>query len=354
MPDSSGKEKVSPAPFLSVIVPVYNGGEAWLTCLRAIAQSKPPSWEWIVVDDGSTDGSAIAAARFGATILTTTGRQGPGVARNLGAQLATGEYLCFLDADCEIHPQTFSQMIGVLEQRPEVDAIFGSYDDAPKAPNFVAQYKNLLHHYTHQMGCEMASTFWAGCGVVKRSTFLALGGFDEVRYPRPSIEDIELGYRLRQAGGFIHLAKQVQVKHHKAWSLESLVKTDVCDRAIPWTRLLLSYPSGLTNDLNLQVNSRLSVVAVYLWVLFLFASIYRLETLWGALSMTVLLLSLNWPVYDFFFKKRGLGFAIKAIGMHWLYYIYSGLALIIGTGLHWQQHFRQQIAQRPLFFKKTC
>jgi hypothetical protein len=110
----------------------------------------------------------------------------------------------------------------------------------------------------------------------------------------------------------------------------------------------------LTNDLNLQVNSRLSVIAVYLWVLFLLASIYRLEALWGALSMTVLLLSLNWPVYDFFLQKRGLGFAIKAIGMHWLYYIYSGLALIIGTGLHWQQHFRQQIAQRPLFFKKTC
>jgi glycosyltransferase involved in cell wall biosynthesis len=176
MPSSSGEEKVSPAPFFSIIVPVYNGGEAWLICLRAIAQSKHPSWEWIVVDDGSTDGSAIAAARFSATILSTTGRQGPGVARNLGAQLATGEYLCFLDADCEIHPQTFSQMIGVLEQRPEVDAIFGSYDDAPKAPNFVAQYKNLLHHYTHQMGCEMASTFWAGCGVVKRSTFLALGG----------------------------------------------------------------------------------------------------------------------------------------------------------------------------------
>jgi hypothetical protein len=49
---------------------------------------------------------------------------------------------------------------------PEVDAVFGSYDDAPRAPNFIAQYKNLFHHYVHQHGKEEASTFWAGCGTV--------------------------------------------------------------------------------------------------------------------------------------------------------------------------------------------
>ncbi|WP_404786461.1 glycosyltransferase family 2 protein [Altericista sp. CCNU0014] len=342
---ASGEENVSPAPLLSIIVPVYNGGEAWLACLKAIAQFKDPSWEWIVVDDGSTDRSAIVAANAGATIFSTEGRRGPGVARNLGAQFATGEYLCFLDADCEIHPQTLAQLVGVLEQHPETDAVFGSYDDAPKAPNFVAQYKNLLHHYTHQTGCEVASTFWAGCGAVKRSTFLALRGFDEVRYPRPSIEDIELGYRLRQAGGSIYLAKQVQVKHHKAWSFKGLLQTDVCDRAIPWTRLLLSYPSGLVDDLNLQLSSRLSAISVYLLLLFLLASFYRFEAIAGALLVAALLLYLNRSVYRFFLQKRGAIFAIKAVGMHWLYYLYSGFALFIGTSLYWGERLKQKIAQ---------
>ena len=73
--------------------------------------------------------------------------------------------------------------------------------DAPAAANFLSQYKNLLHHYVHQHAHTQASTFWTGCGAMRLSTFLALGGFDAAAYRRPSIEDIDLGYRLRRRGG---------------------------------------------------------------------------------------------------------------------------------------------------------
>ena len=73
----------------------------------------------------------------------------------------------------------------------------------------------------------------AGCGVVRRSAFLALGGFDTVTYRRPSIEDIDLGYRIKKAGGRIRVAKDVQVKHYKAWNLVNLIKTDVLIAAYP-------------------------------------------------------------------------------------------------------------------------
>lgn len=116
----------------------------------------------------------------------------------------------------------------------DLAALIGSYDDAPGATNFLSQYRNLLHHYVHQTGNEEASTFWGACGAVRREVFLAMGGFDE-SYRQASIEDIELGYRLKRAGLKILLCKALQVKHLKRWEAGSLLKADFCYRALPWT-----------------------------------------------------------------------------------------------------------------------
>jgi glycosyltransferase involved in cell wall biosynthesis len=331
-------------PFLSIIIPVYNGDYPFICCLLSIKQSKLKNWELIVVDDGSNDLSAVIAEELGATVLNTGGRLGPGGARNMGAQIAKGEYLCFIDADCEVNSSTFANLVHTLKSHPKMDAVFGSYDDAPKAPNFIAQYKNLFHHYVHQHSSEEASTFWAGCGVVRRSMFLAIGGFDVQRYPRPSIEDVDLGYRIKQAGGKIYLAKHVQVKHHKAWTLLGLIKTDVLDRGIPWTQLILSNKSCLINDLNLQNRDRVSVVATYCLIFFLLASIYKIEAVFVVLAILTLMLFINWNIYRFFSQKRGIKFVIPVIIMHWLYYFYSGISFITGTLIYWQKVFYKEIS----------
>ncbi|MGF1542577.1 MAG: glycosyltransferase family 2 protein [Pleurocapsa sp.] len=319
------------SPLISIITPVYNGGYPFVCCLLAISRSQFSDWELIVVNDGSTDESAAIARKFGAKVLQTQGREGPGAARNQGAKVAQGDYLCFIDADCEVCHDAIAQLAEILQSQSEIDALFGSYDDAPKATNFIAQYKNLMHHYVHQQGREDASTFWAGFGVVKRSVFLELGGFDTKRYPRPSIEDIELGYRLKQAGYKIYLAKNLQVKHHKAWNLISLIKTDICDRGIPWTKLLLNNKANAINDLNLQISSRISVVTIYSLIFCLLVACFQLTAVIPSIILAILLLYLNRDVYQFFYHKRGLVFALKVIPLHWLYYFYGGLSFIGGT-----------------------
>jgi glycosyltransferase involved in cell wall biosynthesis len=249
-------------PSLSVIVPVYNGGKEFRACLEAICTSDSSDIELIVVDDGSTDDSAETARGFGATILTTSGRRGPAHARNLGANHARGELLLFLDADVIAHPDTIGRVIAAFQADPQLDALVGSYDDSPAYPDFLSQYKNLMHHFVHQCAQKQASTFWTGCGAIRREVFLRHGGFDE-SYARPAIEDIELGYRLRQAGCRMVLDGRVQVKHLKRWTFIGLLQTDVLDRGIPWTELILR-DRRMPNDLNLQTSQRASVVLVYL------------------------------------------------------------------------------------------
>lgn len=319
------------SPLISIITPVYNGGYPFVCSLLAISRSQFKNWELIVVDDGSTDRSAEIASKFGAKVLRTGGREGPGAARNLGAKAAKGDYLCFIDADCEIVDDAIAKLAKLLVSQPEIDALFGSYDDRPQATNFVAQYRNLMHHYIHQKSNEDASTFWAGFGVVKRNIFLDIGGFDIKTYARPSIEDIELGYRLKKAGYSIYLAKDLQVKHHKAWKLWGLIKTDVGDRGIPWTKLLLANKSHEINDLNLQTSSKVSTVCVYTSIFCLFLAIFKPISIIPSFIPVILLLYLNWDFYYFFYQKRGLIFAIKVIPLHWLYYFYAGLSFVLGT-----------------------
>jgi glycosyltransferase involved in cell wall biosynthesis len=242
---------------ISVIIPVYNAESHLRQCLTRLGQSVDAPFECIVVDDGSTDRSAAVARHFGALVLSTEGRCGPARARNIGARVARGDILLFIDSDVCAHPETLSQVAAEFMSHPEIDALMGSYDPQPSAPNFMSQYRNLMHHYVHQIGKHEATSFWAGCGAVRKETFLEFGGFDEI-YRTPAIEDIEFGYRLAAAGRRIRLCNHIQVTHLKNWSARGMLKTDFFYRALPWSELTLR--SGqMPNDLNLRISQRISV-----------------------------------------------------------------------------------------------
>lgn len=324
---------------ISLILPVHNGGSALEHCLKSVKALNPGPAEIIVVADGDADGSWRLAEELGMTVLRIPISGGPARARNLGAQEATGEILLFIDADVTIRPDTVRQVASFFQQHPDVAALFGSYDDEPFESNFLSQYKNLLHHYVHQTSNEEASTFWAGCGAIRRDIFFAMGGFDE-SFCRPSpngcpgtIEDIELGYRLKKAGKRIRLLKDLQATHLKRWNMRSLVKADIFYRALPWTALILR-DRQFVNDLNLKTTSRISVIAVYLLLLSLGSSVVIPWGLVPVCLLIVLLLGLNWDLYRFFFCKRGLRFALMTIPWHWLYFGYSGLAFVIGVVMY--------------------
>jgi len=247
---------------VSVIIPVYNSASHLEACLTSLRQWAAGPLELIVVDDGSTDGSMEVARRFGARTLSTGARAGPAKARNIGARAARGEILFFLDADVCVHADTLERVRRDFRDDPSLDALIGSYDSAPASPDFLSQYKNLMHSFVHQHGRQEACTFWSGCGAIRREVFLKHAGFDE-SYGRPAIEDIELGYRLRMAGCRVILDKQLQVTHLKRWTFWGLIKTDIFDRGVPWTELILR-DRYMPNDLNLELSQRVSVALAFL------------------------------------------------------------------------------------------
>lgn len=314
---------------VSVIIPVHNGGDIFRSCLSSLDESTVSPDEVIVVSDADTDGSWLIAQEFGAKVIKMTVNSGPAKARNLGASVATSDILYFLDADVVISPDAIAKVKKIFESESDLAALIGSYDDEPGADNFLSQYKNLFHHYNHQIGKEEGFTFWGACGAIRRDIFLSLGGFDE-SYRRPSIEDIEFGYRVRRAGYKIKLWKDLQVKHLKRWEVVSLLKAEIFYRALPWTELIWR-DRQLNNDLNLGVSSRLSIILVYGVLATLALSFCWSGFLVIAAIFSLMLLWLNVSVYRFFYRKRGLGFALCVIPWHWFYYIYGGLAFAIGT-----------------------
>jgi glycosyltransferase involved in cell wall biosynthesis len=315
---------------LSAIIPVRDGGFAFRRCLQAIVEESPPSAEIIVVADGDTDGSWQVGKEYGVKVLRIPIPQGPARARNLGAHEAQGDILLFIDADVLIHPDALRQVEAAFHNDPHLAALFGSYDDQPGESNFLSQYKNLFHHYVHQTSQEEASTFWSGCGAIRRKVFLELGGFDE-SYRKPCIEDIELGYRMKRAGYRIRLSKNLQVKHLKRWHVRSLLKSDFLDRALPWTDLILRH-RGFINDLNLRASSRLEVVLTYGFLAALVGAYWHFGSLIVAGACAVFLIIIGRSVYQFFLRKRGIWFTIRAIPWRWFYNFYCGLAFAIGFG----------------------
>lgn len=329
--------------YVSIIVPVYNNPRDLSECLSALKASSIPNSEIIVVDDASTDDTPSIAARMGVRIIRLPENLGPAPARNNGGLNAKGEILLFVDSDVVVTPGAINRIVKVLEKHPDVAAVFGSYDAYPRDRGLVSQYRNLFHHFVHQNGNPEASTFWAGFGAIRQSAFKEVGGFDEKHFPKCSIEDIALGYRLRKAGYRILLDKYIQVTHLKRWTLRSVIATDIFYRAIPWSKLILEL-GNIPSDLNLQPSHKLSTALVFLLIIMLTLAFFDALNFFStpiegvfifiSLLLIVSLLFLNRKLYAFFFQKRGIKFLLFAIPLHFLYYLYSGLTFAVCWIIH--------------------
>jgi GT2 family glycosyltransferase len=298
---------------LTAIVPATNGAPTLDRCREAIeAAARPP--EQILVVDGP-------------------GSAGPADARNRGARRAIGDVLVFVDADVLVHGDAFERIRAVFEAERDLTAVFGAYDDEPGG-GIVSAFRNLLHHHVHTTCAGPAITFWAGLGAIRRDVFLTAGGFDSASFASPSVEDVELGRRLADAGHRILLEPKIRGKHLKRWRLGDMVRSDVFERGVPWTRLLIDRRE-LPSAMNLSWRHRLSAVATL--------------TAAGALSVRrrrLLAAAVLWQVcsnrslYALLWRRRGPFGALAGIALHGLHHLSATTGLLV-AGVRWlRRHAR--------------
>jgi glycosyltransferase involved in cell wall biosynthesis len=293
---------------LTAIVPATNDPPTLAVCTRAIQRAEAGPEQLLVVRDAD--------------------RPGPAAARNEGARAASGEVLVFVDADIEIHPDAFLRIRRAFAADPELGAVFGSYDDRPHSKGLVSVFRNLLHHHVHQSSAGPATTFWGGIGAIRRDAFELVGGFDQERFARPSVEDIELGMRLTAVGTQIVLDPTIQGTHLKRWTLAQMVRTDLFQRGIPWVELLVESRNG-SSALNLGWRHRLSTLAVLVGFAGLAARRPFVAT--GSLGTLVLL---NRSFYALLARQRGRREAVVGVGLHSLHHLIAAVSVPAGLLRH--------------------
>lgn len=202
----------------TVVVPVFNAEKTIGNCLAALAQQSLPrdSYEIIVVDDGSYDGTAQIAEKHQVKLIRLS-KQGPAMARNQGAREARGEIVVFTDADCTPGPAWLEWMLEPF-QRSEVVGVKGAYRSTQRelVARFVQlEYEDKYDRMRRDDSIDFIDTYSAA---YRRDVFLQNGGFD-VTFPDASVEDQEFSFRLASRGYRMVFQPSATVNHQHADSV---------------------------------------------------------------------------------------------------------------------------------------
>lgn len=320
-------------PSVSAIMPAYNAaatiGEA-LTALRAALR---PGDELIVFDDGSSDITGAIASSGGARVLRNDGPPlGPAHGRNKAAAEAKGDLLFFVDADVVIAPDALDRLLNAMTSA-NGSAAFGSYDDQPRSHRAASLYMNLRHHHVHHQGRQEATTFWAGIGLIERRAFRSMSGFDAELFATSSIEDVELGMRLAQAGHRILLVPDAQGTHLKDWTLPQVWRTDIVKRALPWSRLI-SQGKAAGADLNLARRERVNAALALAVIPAAALAVVRPQAALASAATVAAYVYRNRRFFAFLARRMPLSKLPAAMAMHWCYHVYSSITFAVVAAAH--------------------
>ena len=307
---------------MSVVVPAHQAAPFIERCVKGLLDAGFRTSEILVVDDGSRDGTGDIAHALDVGVLRNETPLKPARARNLGVAQTTSDIIVFVDADVVVHPGARARILEAFQSSEDLTALFGSYDDAPKVQNTAARYRNLLHHHVHQSSAGRVESFWTGFGAVRRQAFLAVDGFDATC---DMMEDVELGLRLTE--GHIELMPDLLCKHLKDWTLFSMFRSDLFDRAIPWTRLIAA---GRTRagQLNLTRNHQFSAASVAFFGLTFLLAVVNVQFLWLSLAALIVFLDVNRRFFGLLYRLGGLRLMVPSIALHGVHYFAALLGYV--------------------------
>lgn len=216
---------VSVVPEVSVVIAAFNRRADLRRCLLSLAAVDDPVLDVIVIDDGSSDGTAkMVLTEFPEVALYRADRNlGLAKARNIGARVGDGAYIWYLDSDTELlDPALPARLVAMMESQPRLGAVGGEglVDVEGRVvgtktliaePNGMVRGDCLLDCDAYQV---IPACLVAGCNFfLRRETLSALGGFDET-YLYPAFDDVDLSVRIRKLGLDLAVLGRVPLQHH--------------------------------------------------------------------------------------------------------------------------------------------
>jgi len=335
-----------PWPRVSVIVCTHNGGETLARCLRGVDRLTYPDYETIVVDDGSTDGSAEVARAHGAKVIQTEHR-GLSFARNAGVAAAGGDVVAFLDDDAYPDPDWLHYVAAAL--RANAHAGMGGPNIPPEDDGLVADCVALAPGGPiHVLISDSEAEHVPGCNMAFRKSALEeIGGFD----PRfhTAGDDVDVCWRLQEAGRTLGFSAGAVVMHRRRDSIRRYLRQQygygkaeaLLERKWPsrYNRAGSSRWAGRIYDSPGTGSGRRAMIRYGTWGSGLFQSIYQPTP--GFVSSFLL-------APEFLLFLVGLG-AIAALGLVWAPLLVAAPLFVGGAGaVLWRAVANGWRANRPV------
>jgi lipopolysaccharide/colanic/teichoic acid biosynthesis glycosyltransferase len=284
---------------ISVIVPARDALDCLGECLDGLLHQRGLvlgiDYEVLVVDDGSTDGTAALARARGARCISQA-NAGPAAARNHGARLAQGELLAFTDADC-VPDETWLAALVRPFADPEVVGVKGVY--ATRERNRVARFVQCEYasKYQRMAGLARIDFIDTYSAAYRREVFLQNGGFDEV-FPVPSVEDQEFSFRLARKGYQLVFQPGAVVWHHHDLSVAEYAQRKFGIGF--WKAVMLNWlPEKVFSDSHTPPSQRWQIVLLGIAGLCGLAGLAWRPLLWLAFILLAAFLASSLPLLAF-------------------------------------------------------
>jgi GT2 family glycosyltransferase len=219
--DNSSPELLATTPRVSVVVCTYNGGRTLRQCLESLEILDYPDYEVIVVDDGSTDDTKNILADFPRVRAMHQENLGLSVARNVGLRAATGTIVAYTDSDCFADRDWLSHLVHQLERTDAVAV--GGPNITPEDGQLAACIAACPGQPTHVLESDQQAEHIPGCNMAfRREALERINGFDPQF--RKAGDDVDICWRLQQAGEWITFAPGAVVWHHRRQDPKAYLK----------------------------------------------------------------------------------------------------------------------------------
>ncbi|MDD5609953.1 MAG: glycosyltransferase family 2 protein [Candidatus Omnitrophica bacterium] len=318
---------------LSIIIPIKNNGDLLKkTLLPTLETLIERNYEIILIDDGSKNTIENIPHGEQIKLFIFAKSKGPAFARNIGAKKAQSQYIVFIDSDIEINPVHLDILYAALSN-DDKKAYIGVLDEKTIFKNNSSTYENIYMNYHYLSFKGDFPIFYTSFAGISKKTFMELNGFD-VNYTSSSIEDMEFGQRLNEAGIKIEVLRNVRLKHYKELSLCGLFALNY-RKGSGAIKIILRKKEYKKEEILMcapRINYLLSIpIAMMLPVLSAFTILNpNSRNISLTLMLYFLCILLNIRFIYYIYKKRGAYFLILSLAYLPLVAFFQGVGILSG------------------------